>query len=132
MAKHFLSMILIATLNSSFSQGTLRLSAWQNETCNLSNNVLIESINVKIVSNGNGTIKHFTFSDVNKNCLLTPGYYTLEIRNIDGNELRICDVHIRDYEFTFIDILFEPCTTLSRREIRKRKAYANYNKHECV
>lgn len=131
MTKYLLFLLLTTTLNSSFSQGAIRLSAEQNETCKLADNVVLESVTAKIVPIGGEPIVYFTFSAGNRFCYLRPGYYQLEIQGAEGNKITVCNILIRDSEYTFIDVLLESCETLSRRDIRKRKMYANYSKKNC-
>lgn len=116
----------------SFSQGLLRISASQNGTNNLLENVPIATLQVKIILLADGSVTNCNFSAENKNCLLKPGIYNVEIRNTNGQELKICEILIRDMEFTFLNVLFEPTKALSRKELRKRKIYHNYGKNRCV
>ncbi|MCT4559751.1 MAG: hypothetical protein N4A41_00085 [Crocinitomicaceae bacterium] len=133
MIKQILIIILVLIGYHTFSQGNLKITASQNETFNLNDNESIDVLVVKIISIGGGEIKSVIFSNETKYCQLTPGYYNLEIATADGKkEIKICEILIRDFEFTFINILFEPCGSLSRKEMRRRKIYDNYRKVRCV
>lgn len=133
MIKGLLIINLVLLCNYTFSQGSLNITASQNETFDLKDNESVETLVVKIISVGGDDIKNFIFSNENRYCQLTPGYYHLEIRTADGKkEITICEILIRDFEYTFIHVLFEPCGSLSRKEKRKRKIYDNYKKNRCV
>jgi hypothetical protein len=134
MIKQILSIIFLVIGLTSFTQGTLRLTAKKNETGNLMDNKIIDSIEVEISYTYVKTQpkKYFTFTASDKNCYLTPGLYNIEVKISSERTIKICEIHIRDSEFTFIDILIEPEISFTKRQLRKRKHFDNYRKNKCV
>lgn len=132
MNKISLLILVVAICNNTFSQGAFNVAASQNRTCNLDDNILIETLNVKIITTGNDEIKYFTFSDGTKYCYLKPGFYNIEITNNDGQIIILCNILIRNDDSLFINVLFEPKRSLTWKEKHKRKMYDNYKNNKCA
>ncbi len=135
MIKQILSIIfLVIGLVSFAQQGTLRLSAEKNETGNLQDNKPIDSLAIEISFTYHKTQskQYFTFTSKDKNCYLKLGLYDIEVKVSSGRTLKICEIIIRDFEFTFLNILIEPEISLTKRQLRQRKHFDNYRKNKCA
>jgi len=46
--------------------------------------------------------------------------------------IKICEIKIRDSEFTFLSILIEPEISFAKKQLRKSQKFDNYSKNKCV
>lgn len=116
----------------SFTQGNLRVTFENNKTGLLKDNISLDTIKVIITSTYGDSKIDYTFTSENKNCQLSPGFYNLSFVQDHSIVINICEVLIKDSEYTFIQILTEPVVKLSWFEKRKRKkTYDKYKKSKC-
>ncbi|MBL1279087.1 MAG: hypothetical protein COA33_002370 [Fluviicola sp.] len=112
---------------SSLTQSRLDVEAYSNTTAKLEDNRRVDSIHVKIINLATNEESSFDFVEEGvEDCYLENGNFKL-ICSITGEDDSVI-VNVRTFtgKITFVTLLFEPESELSRkqRKIRKKK-YVN-------
>ena len=119
-----ISLIFLFIAFSSYTQCRLEVEAYMNTTGKHDNNVWVDSIHVKIINLATNEESSFDFIDKEvENCYLKVGNFQLICTFKGQNEPIIVDIRAYSDQITFVSLLLEPESELSRkqRKIRRKK-----------